>query len=133
MVTRCAESLKNTYERIRLTMILLGLIIHCDETSTRVDGKTRWIHVASNQNYTYLTINQKRGQIGMDAANVLGITVHDCWGSYWKYQNLTHATCCAHLFRELNGVLENHPKQTWTPKFKELLLSMKKVRDKALG
>ena len=31
----------------------------------------------------------------MDAANVLphvhGIIVHDCWGSYWKYQDVTHA------------------------------------------
>lgn len=73
---------ENTYERIRLTMIMLGLI-HCDETGTRVDEKTLWAHVASNQNYTYLTINQKRGQIGMDAANMLphfqGITVHNCW------------------------------------------------------
>ena len=134
MVTRCAESLKNTYERIRLTMIMLGLI-HCDETGTRVDGKTLWVHVASNQNYTYLAINQKRGQIGMDAANVLphfqGITVHDCWGSYWKYQDVTHAICCAHLLRELNGVIENHPEQTWAPKFKELLLRSTVARKKA--
>ena len=135
MVTRCAESLKDTYERIRLKMIMLGLI-HCDETGSRVDGKTCWVHVASDQDYTYLTINQKRGQIGMDAADVLphvrGIIVHDCWGSYWKYQDVTHAICCAHLLRELNGVIENHPEQTWAARFKKLLLDMKKVRDKAL-
>lgn len=135
MVTRCAESLKDTYERIRLKMIMLGLI-HCDETGSRVDGKTCWVHVASDQDYTYLTINQKRGQTGMDAADVLpharGIIVHDCWGSYWKYQDVTHAICCAHLLRELNGVIENHPEQTWAAKFKKLLLDMKKVRDKAL-
>ena len=135
MVTRCAESLKDTYERIRLTMISLGLL-HCDETGGRIDGKTWWVHVASDQDYTYLTINQKRGQIGMDAADVLphahGIIVHDCWGSYWKYQDVTHAICCAHLLRELNGVIENHPEQTWASKFKRLLLDMKKVRDKAL-
>lgn len=135
MVTRCAESLKGTYEQIRLKMITLGLI-HCDETGSRVDGKTCWVHVASNQNYTYLTINQKRGQAGMDAANVLphanGIIMHDCWSSYWKYQNVTHAICCAHLLRELNGVIENHPEQTWAVRFKKLLLNMKKVRDKAL-
>ena len=53
MVTRCAESLKDTYERIRLKMTMLGLV-HCDETGSRVDGKT-------------------------------------CWGSYWKYQDVTHA------------------------------------------
>ena len=135
MVTRCAESLKDTYERIRLTMISLGLL-HCDETGSRVDGKTCWVHVASDQDYTYLTIHQKRGQIGMDAADVLpharGIIVHDCWGSYWKYQDVTHAICCAHLLRELNGVIENHPEQTWAARFKKLLLDMKKVRDKAL-
>lgn len=39
MVTHCAEALKDTYERIRLKMITLGLV-HCDETGTRVDGKT---------------------------------------------------------------------------------------------
>lgn len=135
MVTRCAESLKDTYERIRLKMVILGLI-HCDETGSRVDGKTCWVHVASDRDYTYLTINQKRGQIDMDAADVLpharGIIVHDCWGSYWKYQNVTHAICCAHLLRELNGVIENHPEQTWATRFKKLLLDMKKVRDKAL-
>ncbi len=135
MVTRCAESLKDTYERIRLKMTMLGLV-HCDETGSRVDGKTCWVHVASDQDYTYLTISQKRGQIGMDAADVLphvrGIIVHDCWGSYWKYQDVTHAICCAHLLRELNGVIENHPEQTWSVRFKKLLLDMKKVRDKAL-
>ena len=135
MVTRCAESLKDTYERIRLKMTILGLV-HCDETGSRVDGKTCWVHVASDQDYTYLTISQKRGQIGMDAADVLphvrGIIVHDCWGSYWKYQDVTHAICCAHLLRELNGVIENHPEQTWAVRFKKLLLGMKKVRDKAL-
>ncbi len=135
MVTRCAESLNDAYERIRLKMIMLGLI-HCDETGSRVDGKTCWVHVASDQDYTYLTINQKRGQIGMDAADVLpharGIIVHDCWGSYWKYQDVTHAICCTHLLRELNGVIENHPEQTWASRFKKLLLDMKKVRDKAL-
>ena len=135
MVTRCAESLKDTYERIRLKMTILGLV-HCDETGSRVDGKTCWVHVASDQDYTYLTISQKRGQIGMDAADVLphvrGIIVHDCWGSYWKYQDVTHAICCAHLLLELNGVIENHPEQTWAVRFKKLLLDMKKVRDKAL-
>ena len=72
----------------------------------------------------------------MDAADVLphvhGIIVHDCRGSYWKYQDVTHAICCAHLLRELNGVIENHPEQTWAVRFKNLLLSMKKVHDKAL-
>lgn len=135
MVTRCADSLKGTYEQIRQHMIKLDML-HCDETGTRVEGKTWWVHNASDRYFTYLAIHRKRGRIGMDAAGVLpefrGITVHDCWGSYWKYPEVTHAICCAHLLRELNGVEENHPDQTWATKFKELLITMKKVKEKAL-
>ncbi len=135
MVSRCAESLSGTKERIRQQMIKLGLI-HCDETGTRVDGKTIWVHNASNSDFTYLTISTKRGKIGMDEADVLphyhGIIVHDCWSSYWLYEDLTHAICCAHLLRELTGIEENYPEQTWAKEFKNLLLLMKKVRDKAV-
>ncbi len=135
MVARCADTLKGTHEKIRQIMIELG-VFHCDETGTRVDGKTWWVHNASDHLFTYLTINQKRGQAGMEEAGVLpyarGIIVHDCWGSYWKYKDVTHAICCAHLLRELNGVIDNHPEQTWAPRFRKLLLDMKKVRDKVL-
>lgn len=135
MVTRCADAMSGAYERIRQTMIKRGLI-HCDETGTRVDGKTWWVHNASDNLFTYLTINQKRGHLGMDAAEILphytGIIVHDCWASYWKYEDVKHAICCAHLLRELNGIIENHPEQTWAVSFKNLLLEMKKVKDKAV-
>ena len=135
MVTRCADVLKPTYEKICGIMMKLGLI-HCDETGTRVDGKTWWVHNVSDKDYTYLSLQQKRGHLGMDAIGILpsfqGIAVHDCWASYWKYPDVEHAVCCAHLLRELNGIIENYPEQKWAPQFKELLLAMKKVRDKAL-
>ncbi|MCI6888228.1 MAG: hypothetical protein MR868_13455 [Lachnospiraceae bacterium] len=39
-----AEAFGNqTYERIRLTMLSLGLL-HCDENGSRIDGKTWWVH-----------------------------------------------------------------------------------------
>lgn len=61
-------------------MVMLRLI-HCDETDSRVAGKICWVYIASDQDYTYLTINQNHGQIGMDTADVLphvrGIIVHD--------------------------------------------------------
>ena len=115
---------------------LLGLI-QCDETGTRVDGKTWWVHNASDALFTFLSINQKRGWLDMNDAGILpefhGITVHDCWSSYWKYTDYIHAVCCAHLLRELNGIEENHPEQTWVKEFKALLLEMKKVKDKAVA
>ena len=47
MVSRFAASILPTRESIR-ERVASSLLIHCDETGTRVDGKTRWVHVASN-------------------------------------------------------------------------------------
>ena len=136
MVGRCAQILNGTYEEIRRQMSRRDLI-HCDETGTRVDGKTCWVHNASDSGFTFLSISRKRGQAGMNKAGILpvyhGTLVHDCWNSYWKYEDVRHAVCCAHLLRELNGVEQNHPEQTWAPEFKKLLLSMKKAKEKALA
>ena len=32
-------------------MVILGLI-YCDETGIRIDGKSCWVHVAFDQDYT---------------------------------------------------------------------------------
>jgi transposase len=95
-----------------------------------------WVHDASTLLYIHLTISKKRGKEGIDAGGVLlefaGIVVHDCWASYWKYKQILHALCCAHLLRELTGVEENHPNQMWAPAFKKLLLEMKTAKEKAI-
>jgi transposase len=136
MVKSCAGKLVNTVEKIRAIVTSLPLA-HFDETGTRVDKKTIWVHNASNEDFTYLTVEEKRGILGMNASGVLpgfrGIAVHDCWKSYWGYAAVTHAICCAHLLRELTGVSENHPEQLWADKMKKLLLYMKKARDTAVN
>lgn len=58
--------------------------------------------------------------------------MHDCWASYWNYPDIQHAVCCAHLLRELTEIDENHPEQKWASAFIDLLLEMKKVKDKAV-
>jgi len=133
MVGRCAAGLENIVALIR-ERVAASAIAHYDETGTRVDGKTLWVHNASNAEYTHLSIHEKRGKEGMEAGGVLpsfsGIAVHDCWVSYWKYPDTVHAVCCAHLLRELVGVEENYPQQKWATAFKELLLAMKAVKEK---
>ena len=136
MVERCAAALEDTVEKIS-ERVAASSVDNCDETGTRVDGKTMWVHDVSNGEYTYLSIHEKRGKEGMDAGGVLpkfsGIAVHDCWAPYWKYEEIGHALCCAHLLRELIGVEENHPQQKWATAFKELLLAMKAAKEKAIG
>ena len=135
MVTRCAEKIKPVIKKIRQAVIK-SPVVNCDETGTRVEGKTQWVHNASNANFTYLTLNSKRGYDAMKEADILphytGIMVHDCWNSYWKFDDAAHQICCVHLLRELNGVIENYPEQKWAQQFKKLLLNMKKARDKAV-
>lgn len=57
------------------------------------------------------------GKKAMDEIGFLalycGIVVHNFWASYFKATGAEHAMCCAHLLRELTGVFENHPEQTW--------------------
>lgn len=135
MVGRCAGCLSDTVEKIRQKTAASGLG-HFDETGTRVDKKLWWVHNASNCEYTHLAISPKRGSKGMDQCGVLpefhGIAMHDCWASYWNYPDMQHAVCCAHLLRELSGIHENHPEQEWPPGFIDLLLKMKKAKEKAI-
>lgn len=70
MVTRCADLLLVTYERIRQIMINPGLI-HCDETGTRADRKTYWVHYASDTLFAFRSISKKHGQVGMEEAGIL--------------------------------------------------------------
>ena len=105
-------------------------VINADETGARVDGRTQWIHVASNSKYTLLTVHRKRGGEGSAAGGVLpgytGTLVHDCWRAYFGFDRCRHAVCCAHLLRELNALIETG-KHQWASEMKGLLLEMKKT------
>jgi transposase len=134
MVRRCADGLKGSMERIR-EKILASEVIHCDETGTKVNGQTIWMHVASTSEYTHLTVHEKRGKEGINAGKVLpeykGIVVHDRWASYWKY-DVEHGICGAHLLRDLNWVIDYYQEQMWAPAFKKFLLEMKAAKEKAI-
>ena len=136
MVNNCANTLDEINENIRLKLTEVE-VINCDETGTRVDGQTVWVHNVSNSQYTHLTISDKRGQEGMDSGRVLsefgGIIIHDCWAPYWKYTDSQHALCNVHLLRELTGIEENYPQQRWATDFKHLLLEMKRQKEHAVA
>jgi hypothetical protein len=113
-------------------------VIDVDETGARVAGKTQWIHNASDQQTTYLTVHPNRGQTGIDDNGVLsgfrGVVVHDCWRPYFSYEGCLHALCNAHLLRELLGV-EQNTGQIWAGLMADLLRRFKWFVDqyKAFG
>lgn len=133
-VSDCAQKLKNTIPWIR-EQVAASPLIHCDETGGRVDGKLHWIHFYGNALFSLLTRSAWRGTKGINDVGVLpgytGIAIHDCYASYWKYEEARHGICNAHILRELTGITENYPEQVWATAFRDLLLRMKKAVDKA--
>ena len=117
MVSRFAAKVSSVVETIKEHMCNSAKA-HFDETGTRGNGHTRWANVASDELLHTCFSAIKRGHAGMTEMDVLphfhGVAIHDYWASYWKFDVL-HAICCAHLLRELNGVIENHSEQTWVP------------------
>jgi len=119
---KCFTNLEDTLATIKQGLIE-SEFIHNDETGIRSEGKTKWVHSASNEVFTYYAIHNKRGNEAMDQIGILpqfkGISIHDRWASYDKY-DCTHALCNAHLLRDLKFVHEemNRP---WANEMIQLL------------
>lgn len=103
-------------------------VVHCDETGLDVSAKLHYVHVMCTADLTYYALSKKRGKEAMDEIGFLpeykGIVEHDFWMSYFKATKAKHAMCCAHILRELTGIFENHPEQTWAHELYDELLAM---------
>jgi len=104
--------------------LLKAAVLYTDETSMRVDKKTYWVHSYSYGNLTLKFIHKSRGCKAMDAIGILpkygGTIVHDCFSSYFKYEDLKHGLCGAHLLRELNFIQESN-NYRWAKRLKRIL------------
>jgi transposase len=109
-------------------------VAHFDETGARVAGRLHWVHSASTSLLSLFAVHAKRGKVAMDAAGVLpgfgGVAVHDGWSPYWRYPDVRHALCGAHLLRELEGI-SDEPGQGWAAGMAELLVDAKLAADRA--
>ena len=100
-------------------------VTNFDETGLRAAEKLHWLHCACSGPWRYYTVQERRGEEGMDAMGVLpnkegGVATHDFWKPYHKYRNVDHAMCGAHLERELVYAAETG-KQAWAKKLRKLL------------
>ena len=131
--TATAQKMVNqTSEMMPLEAIRAGIIssevVHFDETGIKENGVRKWLHTASTEKLTYQFADVKRGNEAMKSEKSVlpefkGVAVHDCWGSYFGFDEMTHATCNAHILRELTGIIENDSSK-WAASMKRLLRKM---------
>ena len=124
--TRCYEQLAAVEAHIK-SGVQAASVVHFDETGLRVKGQLMWLYVACNGWLTVYFIHPKRGQVAMDAMDILpsfeGVSVHDGLASYAQYDS-DHALCNAHHLRELRFVVERY-EQDWANEMMTLLVEIK--------
>ncbi len=77
-----------------------------DETGVKIAGNKHWAWTWQNQEATFITITDNRGQRSIADTFENGfknsVLVHDCWRSHFNTPALSHQICIAHLLRDLN-------------------------------
>lgn len=124
---QCYQKLEETEEAIKLR-IAESDVAHADETGVRVQEKLHWLHTATSLLFTYLFMHAKRGALALTSDKsildkITGWLVHDCWRSYFSFDNMKHAICGAHILRELEGLAESGQSK-WAKVFKTFLMSV---------
>jgi len=112
------------WEQQAIQQLLASPVMHVDETSFRVDKKNHWIHVYSAGDVTLKCLHRKRGKAAVEDLNIIprygGIIIHDCWASYFAYNDCEHGLCGSHLLRELTFIIDAHDYR-WAANMKHLL------------
>ncbi|MDO4214267.1 MAG: transposase [Bacteroidales bacterium] len=96
-----------------------------DETYMWVNGILSFGHIACTPEITRVHFSRSKGKKGMEEGDYIqfydGIALHDRNNTYFLFKFKHHVLCVAHLLRELEGVYEDDPKQTWAKRLSLLL------------
>ena len=92
-----------------LAALKKGAFIHADETGWPVDGINHWLWKFSNKKICVSHIDSGRGQKVVEnilGKNYLGVLISDFLSAYNKIITKAKQRCLAHLFRDLEKVVE---------------------------
>jgi len=122
MGERFSEQLAPFEARV-LDFLKYAHVKNLDETSYRIGGKTKWLHVLCNEQATHYRAGLNRGDMPV---GLTGTVVHDHFKSYYRLDNVEHGLCNAHHLRELKALSEIE-EEPWAKKMAQLLRIVGKV------
>ena len=98
-------------------------VIHCDETSNRIDGANAWEWVFCSMTSVLHVIQRNRSAEVI--RNIMSdqqaeVWVSDCYGGQLKAPTEKRQLCMAHQLRALQRVLDAHPRLTWAHAMRKL-------------
>jgi transposase len=99
---RVAETVYPWYEQIQAAA-LESAVLHADETSWRVNGKSHWLWCFATDQLTYFMIDRVRGSpalLKFFTREFAGTLVTDFWGAYNKVACARRQMCLVHLLRD---------------------------------
>lgn len=128
---KAARLLEKTFLPAVRALLAGAPVVHADETFTRTQARTVFLHVASTAHLTVMhTGDRSAGTI--DAGEVLphlrGVLVRDGYAGYTHLDHVLHAWCGAHLLRDLRGIHEADPEgQLWARAMADALLEANRL------
>jgi transposase len=105
---------------------------HFDETSSVVNKKNHWVHVAATLLLCHYGIHKNRGTKAMEDIGILphfkGVAHTDCLSAYKRFKQFIKSLCNAHIIRELQGAIDrNAEDKEWATALRKLLLDAKDI------
>ena len=104
------------YQQIQAAA-LQSVVLHADETSWRVAGKSHWLWCFATNELTYFMIDRVRGSpalLKFFTREFAGTLVTDFWGAYNKVACARRQMCLVHLLRDFVTVEKyKRPSEQW--------------------
>jgi transposase len=91
-------------------------VVHCDETSNRIDGGNAWEWVfCTLTSVLHVIIRNRSAEVIRDIMGEFEpeVWVSDCYGGQLKAHARQHQLCMAHQMRALQHVVDANPRFTW--------------------
>jgi transposase len=98
-------------------------VVHCDETTNRINGANAWEWVFCTINGIYHVIRRNRSaEVIRDIMRNMQVEVwvSDCYGGQLKAPARQRQLCMAHQLRALQRILDVHPHLTWAHAMRRL-------------